>query len=67
MVSKDDCKYITAESSQFVFSGNSDDEKPTGTYEGRKITVGSTFFEWDTASLWRYDDGKWEKLGGGAD
>ena len=64
MISKDDCKYITAESSQFAFSGNSDDKKPTGTYEGRQIATGSTFFEWDTASLWRYDGGEWKQLGG---
>lgn len=64
MVSKDDCKYITAESSQFSFSGNSDDEKPVGTYEGRKIAIGSTYFEWDTAELWRYDGDSWKKLGG---
>lgn len=64
MVSKDDCKHITAESAQFALSGNSSDSKPAESFEGRQIAVGSTFFEWDTASLWRYDDGAWRKLGG---
>lgn len=67
MISVDERRFIPPQYCRFEMSGNSDDEKPTGIYEGRKIATGSTFFEWDTAELWRYNDGKWEKLGGGAD
>ena len=66
MLSKDNYKYITSDMSQFEFTCNSADEKPVGAYEGRKIAVGSTLLEWDTGDIYRYDDGKWEKLGGGA-
>ena len=36
-------------------NGLSTDEKPTGTYEGRKIANGSTFFEMDTQNVKFYN------------
>jgi hypothetical protein len=35
--------------------GLSTDTKPTGTYEGKKIANGSTFFEMDTQVVKFYD------------
>ena len=36
-------------------NGLSTDTKPTGTYEGKKIANGSTFFEMDTQTVKFYD------------
>lgn len=42
-------------------NGLSTDNKPTGTYEGRKIANGSTFFEMDTQDVKFYnaDNDSW--------
>ncbi len=35
--------------------GKSTDTKPTGSFEGLKLTNGSTFFEMDTQNVYFYD------------
>lgn len=44
-----------------ALNGLSTDVKPTGTYEGRKIANGSTFFEMDTQDVKFYnaDNDSW--------
>lgn len=46
---------------ELSFKGLSTDTKPTGTFEGSKITNGSTFFEMDTQEVYFYDEhaSKW--------
>lgn len=39
------------------FDGLSTDTKPTGYYDGLKITNGSTFFAMDTQEVFFYDEG----------
>lgn len=40
---------------ELSFKGLSTDTKPTGTFEGLKITNGSSFFEMDTQQVFFYD------------
>ena len=40
---------------KLALNGLSTDSKPTGTYEGKKIANGSTFFEMDTQTVKFYD------------
>ena len=40
---------------KLALNGLSTDTKPTGTYEGKKIANGSTFFEMDTQDVKFYD------------
>ena len=48
-LSKDDTK------DELSFKGKSTDSKPTHTFEGIKITNGSSFFEMDTQNVYFYD------------
>lgn len=41
----------------FSFKGLSTDSKPTGTYAGKAIANGSTFFEMDNQTVYFYDGG----------
>ena len=40
---------------KLALNGLSTDSKPTGTYEGKSIANGSTFFEMDTQAVKFYD------------
>lgn len=54
MVSFEVTSYDT-DSTTFSFKGLTTDEKPTGTFEGRKIANGSSFFAMDTQDVYFYD------------
>ena len=38
------------------FKGKSTDTKPTGTFAGKKIPNGSTFYEINTGDIYMYDE-----------
>jgi hypothetical protein len=44
-----------ANNAEFGFKGLSTDTKPTGSYDGKTIANGSTFFEMDTQEVYFYD------------
>ena len=46
---------------ELSLKGLSTDAKPTGSFEGMKLTNGSTFFEMDTQEVYFYDEegGDW--------
>lgn len=46
------------------FLGESTDEKPTGIFNGKQVSVNSTFLELDTGDLYYYNGSEWKKVGG---
>ena len=46
---------MAGDKAEMSFKGLSTDTKPTGTYGGREIMNGSSFFEIDTQNLAFYD------------
>lgn len=56
--------FVSNEVTNFTFSGNSNDTKPTGDY----IATGSVFIEVDTGKAYFYDEDEetWYEAGGGS-
>lgn len=67
MISVDERRYLCNNTVKFDLSG-SNDEPPTGEFEGKIIANGSTYTDWHAGKLYRYDaeTQTWELFGGGS-
>ena len=68
MISVQSEEYIASGATKFTFIGTTGDLPPIGTYQGRTIANGSTYVDWSTGEMYRYDapSQTWQKFGGDA-